>query len=309
MSREHVVDQVLGGLLARDRDLRSRSARSRASTMLRIAIVPPTAKPVDRDAEIVTAARCCLTKRSTRCERRVAVRVDELAGQEAAQLVGELAGVGIAVERALRHRALDDRDEIRGRTALALAQRHDLAERGGRDHVGRGARVVRRYAGERVIEHRAEREHVGALVDRLAARLLGRHVRGRAHDRAGDGQRRRSLHRRARRRLASTASASAARLCGARALSVGVEILREAPVDHDRLAEVAEQHVAGLEIAMDDPLAVRVRDRVARGGEARNDREPVLELASPRAITLSSGRPDTSFIAKNGSPFGHRPAS
>ena len=61
-------------------------------------------------------------------------------------------------------------------------------------------------------------------------------------------------------------------------MSVGVEVLREAPVDHDGLAEVADQHVAGLEIAVDDPLAVRVRDRVARGGEARNDREPVLEL-------------------------------
>jgi hypothetical protein len=50
---------------------------------------------------------------------------------------------------------------------------------------------VGRGAGEQVIEHRAQAEHVGALVDHLAARLLGRHVRRRAHDRAGDGERRR----------------------------------------------------------------------------------------------------------------------
>ena len=66
---------------------------------------------------------------------------------------------------------------------------------------------------------------------------------------------------------------------------------------------------AGLEIAVDDALAVRVRDRVARRRDpragARADRSSVR--ASP--MTRSSGRPETSFIAKNGSPVGHRPAS
>ena len=56
-----------------------------------------------------------------------------------------------------------------------------------------------------------------------------------------------------------------------------VEILREPPIDDHGLAELADQHVARLEIAMDDALAVRVRHRVGDREHARQQREPVLE--------------------------------
>ena len=52
--------------------------------------------------------------------------------------------------------------------------RHDARHRGDE----------RRLAGGELVEHDAEREDVGARVERFAARLLGRHVRRRAEDHA-----------------------------------------------------------------------------------------------------------------------------
>ena len=60
------------------------------------------------------------------------------------------------------------------------------------------------------------------------------------------------------------------------------ELLREPPVDHDGLAERADEHVRRLEIAVDDALAVRVRERVGDGDDVRQEREPLLERR-PRA--------------------------
>src|SRR5207237_6925920 len=52
-------------------------------------------------------------------------------------------------------------------------------------------------------------------------------------------------------------------------LAVGLtDDLRDAPVEHVDLAEVAEHDVVGLEIAMDDPADVRELDREADLREA-----------------------------------------
>jgi hypothetical protein len=52
---------------------------------------------------------------------------------------------------------------------------------------------------------------------------------------------------------------------------IAAQILGEAPVDHDGLAERADEHVGGLEIAVDDALAVGVRDRVGHGDHVRQE--------------------------------------
>ncbi|MDQ3035891.1 MAG: class I SAM-dependent methyltransferase, partial [Myxococcota bacterium] len=88
---------------------------------------------------------------------------------------------------------------------------------------------------EHLVEDRADREHVAARVDAPPARLLRRHVRGRAEDRAGAGHR-----------------------------VIGVEHPRDAEVEQlDELhpADALHEHVLGLEIAMHDAALVRGRER------------------------------------------------
>ena len=83
-----------------------------------------------------------------------------------------------------------------------------------------------------MVEHRAQREHVAARVELLAAHLLGAHVEHRANEHAllGDG------------RLA------------ARARDAEVEQLHGAVVQH--------HDVRGLEVAVDQPVAMHERQRV-----------------------------------------------
>src|SRR5262249_33236755 len=49
------------------------------------------------------------------------------------------------------------------------------------------------------------------------------------------------------------------------------------PVDHDRLAEVADHHVRRLEVAMDDPTIVRVRHRIGDRDHVRQQCEAAGE--------------------------------
>ena len=57
-----------------------------------------------------------------------------------------------------------------------------------RHRVGGGFALERALAAEHLVEHGAEREHVGAMIDRQAAHLLRRHVAERAEHRAGAGR-------------------------------------------------------------------------------------------------------------------------
>jgi hypothetical protein len=114
--------------------------------------------------------------------------------------------------------------------------------------------VIRRLAGQHLVEQRAERVHVGALVHRLPARLLRGHVAGRAQHRALP--RERAIH-----------GERVVALGLRRALARRAQVLGETPVDHHRLAEGADQHVGRLEIAVDDAFAVGVRDGVGHGDD------------------------------------------
>jgi hypothetical protein len=88
--------------------------------------------------------------------------------------------------------------------------------------------------------------------------LLRRHVRRRAEHGADD-------------RVRAVARATRQRLVGF------VEILREPPIDHDGLAVLADEHVRRLQIAMDDLLAVCVRECVEHGEHVRDQCEPLRE--------------------------------
>ena len=75
---------------------------------------------------------------------------------------------------------------------------------------------------------------------------------------------------------------------GARTVSVRRVWLRqvllavpsEAPVDHDRLAELSNDHVRRLEITMDHAFAVRVADGVGDRDHMRQQRQPVAQRAA-----------------------------
>ena len=54
------------------------------------------------------------------------------------------------------------------------------------DDLGRRSAGERHPAGGELEEHDAEREEIGAVIDRPAERLLGRHVGHRADDHAGN---------------------------------------------------------------------------------------------------------------------------
>ena len=129
--------------------------------------------------------------------------------------------------------------------------------------VGHGLGAERVLPGEQVIEHDAERVDVGALVDGVAADLLGRHGVRRAEPRADHGQ-------------PGLGGVGVQELGDAEveqldhALGRGVVAVRRSGGDED---------VAGLEIAVDDAARVRRLER-------RADRLQVLEHLGRRDAPL-----------------------
>ena len=91
--------------------------------------------------------------------------------------------------------------------------------------------------GERLVEDHADGEEVAAMIERLAEGLLGRHVVGRADDHAALRQR------------------------GGVFGDVAADLLGNAEVEHLRVAS-RHDDVVGLDVAMDDPLAVRFLQRL-----------------------------------------------
>ena len=183
----------------------------------------------------------------------VALQVLEVAPQVARRLVAVL---GPLLERALDH--------ARERPRHVVAQLRDRPRRvlqyRGEDRQVRVA-LERPLAARHLVEQDAEREDVGAVVDRQPLRLLGRHVRDGPDDPPVLGDRLRL----------------AGRAVALRRLVVAQ--LREAEVEHLDPAVGREHHVLGLEVAVQDPLPVGRRDRVRerdREGQEALEREPVL---------------------------------
>jgi hypothetical protein len=147
----------------------------------------------------------------------------------------------------------------RQRVQVGLARQH------GRDRVGhRFPRLERVLPRQHLVEHTAERPHVGTPVDGLPARLFRAHVRRRAENDSGVGrvhaQCRRHRHR--------------ARLRASR--FGGVQHLRQPEVEHFHAAVRRHFDVGGLQIAMDDTPFVRRFQRLTdlpRDGERVVDHE------------------------------------
>jgi thiopeptide-type bacteriocin biosynthesis protein len=201
--------------------------------------------------------------------RRVAMRPHQVPGLVAPQVLGELARVAVARVDVARHRLADDRREIGGHARL---DGRELVGRSGEQQVERDRGIaggVRQPAGQQVVEDRAERIDVDPRVDQLPARLLRRHV-GRGPDHRAAQRQARSA---GQRQLVARSAGRIARGIGATGQP------RQAPVDDRDLAELADQHVRRLEVAVDHAAAVRVGDRVGDRGDDREQRDALVEAA------------------------------
>jgi hypothetical protein len=195
---------------------------------------------------------------------RVAARAHHLPGGEALQVDRQLRGRRVALGGVGGHGLAHDLEQVRRHVGRALLQRDRLPQLHRAQERGHAPVeiAVRRLPGEDLVEHDAEREDVGALVDALTGRLLGRHVRRRPHDVAET------------RRVVAQAAAGAGR---DQLGTVVVERLGQPPVDHDGLAERADDHVGRLEVAVDHAARVRVADRLAHRLHLGDQREPLGE--------------------------------
>ena len=127
--------------------------------------------------------------------------------------------------------------------------------------------LERQAAREHLVEHDAEREQIGTVIDRPSQRLLRRHVR---HGPEHDPRRRHPRHRRGFRGVA------------------GFEEAGETEVEHLHAPAIVEHEVRALDVPVDDAGAVRFLQRL---GDLRGDierrRRIERSLAEPRRQQLA----------------------
>ncbi len=109
----------------------------------------------------------------------------------------------------------------------------------------------RERAGGHLVEHRAKAEKIAAGIERLAARLLGRHVGHRAERRAGAGE-----------MGGFQGGLGVAGQGGGGALAVALNLLGQAEIEDFGVAAGGDEDVGRLDVAMDDALFVRGVERV-----------------------------------------------
>ena len=166
-------------------------------------------------------------------------------------------GARVAIEASLDHPPHRLRRLDRKRHQIDILTKH----RGQR--LGDGLGLEQAPAGQHLVQHDAERPDVGAPIDGLPLRLLGRHVGGRAENRA---------HLRRPRRERGRVGEVRARCAG------GIHRLGQTEIEDLHRAVGGDLDVRRLEIAMDDPALVRVLERL---GDLLRDRERLGERQRP----------------------------
>ena len=179
---------------------------------------------------IATAARLVLTRNDS----------SSALGQ-LAQVLPHVARRLVAEGRRLLQRARHDRVERLRHHGIQRRRRRRRLVQDLVDDLGRRRPGKRHPAGRQLVEHDAEREQVGAMIDAASERLLRRHVRDGADHHAGDGH----------------------LLLGDQLVALfRRQELRQAEVEHLDEAAVGANQVGALDVAMDDAAAVRLVERV-----------------------------------------------
>ena len=159
-----------------------------------------------------------------------------------ADVPGQVARRGVAFLGILLQAALDDPAERRRHGGVELRDGLGVLADDGRQGLGLRSALEGALARRHLVEDRAHRELVGAVVERAAAGLLRRHVPDGPHHRAG--------------------------LRGLRGRGVGdlvrllLEELGEAEVEDLEGPVLRDHHVFGLEVPVDDPGRVRLGEAV-----------------------------------------------
>ena len=211
-----------------------------------------------------------------------AVGRDGLAGDEPLDLLGQLGRGLVAVRLRVGHRLEADGVEGLGHQRVDRADGLGGLLLGLLDDLGHGLRRPGLAPGEDLVEGRPQQVDVAPLIDLFvqARGDLRGHVAGRAHDGAGVclgvGYRLPQPCRRA-------------RLVG-HGRVVLAQDLGDAPVEQDRLAEGAEHHVLGFQVAVEHATGVRVADRLAEREEHLEQLE-LLDLARATGQLLGRGTP------------------
>jgi hypothetical protein len=208
----------------------------------------------------------------------VGVGADLAAVAPVLDLPGQLRRGGVARVRRGAKRLGGDRRQVLGRLRLEAARvRRGLAPRR-LQHLQHVVAPVRGPPREELEEDRAQGPHVAPLVDRLEIPpgLLRAHVGGRAHDRAVDGPT----------ELGAADPVDLPFDVSTRQVFLPVG-LREAPVEDDGLAELAEHDVVRLQIAVDHAPTVRVGDALAGGEEGVEVAQALGEIPG-----AAEGRPE-----------------
>lgn len=187
-------------------------------------------------------------------------RADGLALLEPFEVLEEGTRGRVPLRRVLLERLQAHRLEVGRHLGIELPGTDGIPVKDGVQHLDRGETLEGRLPHEALVQDRPDRVDVGRLADRLrvAARLLRAHVGGGSDD-----------------------------LPDARQTRVGGAIAGEAEVHHVRRAALVQEDVAGLQITVDEPRAVRVADGARdlpqhAHGAARRD-APRADLVRQRA--------------------------
>lgn len=172
-------------------------------------------------------------------------RLHRFAALEPIQVGEQFGGVRVPPVRGLFETLEANRFEVAGQPRREARRPHRFVFERLPHALPRGVGAERRAPGEQRVQRRPQREHVGrgGRVRGAPARLFGREEPRRAEDVARARQR--------------------------RALVVERGARGEAEIDHLCGAGFGHEHVARFQVAVDDPLRVRVRDPGHRAGEQR----------------------------------------
>ncbi len=258
--------------------------RDPVAQVLQAGVLIPTHEGQNRDRAHGARWRCvlCFSPEEDPANRESGDQHDRRDGEDGKPgfLARRLGGAGGAARAARAEETLEGEGGVAGRLEalggilfeavaqdafLFLAHRAFYVSLGegilvedGLQGVGVRAASKGGLAGEHLVEHASQGEEIGARVDRLPPRLLGRHVADGADHLAGLGE-----------------GVDDGGVCGVVRRSERRQLQRDAEVEDLDAAVVGEEEVLGLEVAMDDVLGVhrgqglgrlfRVLESLARG--------------------------------------------